>query len=496
MASGFEQLSDSATARSRRTRQLGWRILFPLWLGYFLCFIDRSNLSVAKIQMKPQLGLSEAQLGLAGGLFWLSYATLQVPSNYLVARIGGRRVLGAILLVTGASAALTATVQSFGSLLVLRLLLGFAEAGFYPGCVLYLSRWFPPAELGAVTAIFTSANQMGDFVGNVVAAMIIDGLDGALGLSGWRWVFLLQGLPALLVGLYLLRALPDRPSDAAWIGPEWRAQLEALQPPATSLPMMPALRATLARPVTYGLLLLRFADQCVAYSVAFELATLINDVAPASWPLALTGLCAGLPFLLSVFTSIRSAAWLDERATRRGRHHTHIYAAWGAVGGAAVLVLCSGLLMVRDGYAQVPGGKGASRRMLVLLGLAIPLHNVYHGPFWAVHHALQPPELHAVSIGFCNGLGATGGLFGPFLLGALHDSLGPACSASGGSSDALDEAASALNASAVDDCIDEWGWGVTVLAGCALWVEFLAFKCLVWPAWAKRHAPRGEPIEL
>ena len=124
--------------------------------------------------------------------------------------------------------------------------------------------------------------------------------------------------------------------------------------------------------------------------------------------------------------------------------------------------------------------------MLALLGLAIPLHNVYHGPFWQVHHALQPPELHAVSIGFCNGLGATGGLVGPYLLGALHDSLGPACTG-------LDGAPANGSVSAIDDCIDEWGWGVTVLAGLALWLDLLTFR-VIWPAWAKRRV-RAPPLE-
>ena len=215
-------------------QRVAWRVLPFLMLGYFIAFVDRVNAGFAALQMNTDAGLSHAQFGLGGGLFYLTYVLLEVPSNLAMERVGARRWIARILVSWGLVSAATAFVVGPYSFYAARLLLGAAEAGFFPGIILYLTYWFPRAYRGRIVAIFMVAIPVSSFIGSPISAALLH-TDGLLGLHGWQWLFLVEGAPAVVLGALALRVLPDGPQHAAWLSPEQRgwlgARLAADRPP-------------------------------------------------------------------------------------------------------------------------------------------------------------------------------------------------------------------------------------------------------------------------
>ena len=193
-----------------------WRLMPFILLLYFINYVDRVNIGFAALTMRADLGLTADQFGWAAGMLFWSYALFQVPGNIIMEKIGARRWIFTILLVWGLISASTAFVQDAPSLYAVRLLLGAAEAGFFPGILLYLTYWFPQAYLGRMVGIFMSGIPLAFIIGAPVSSMILQ-LDGAWGLQGWQWLFLIEGLPAALFAFAVPFMLPDGPHDAAWL---------------------------------------------------------------------------------------------------------------------------------------------------------------------------------------------------------------------------------------------------------------------------------------
>lgn len=211
-------------------RQVTLRIVPFLMVAYFVSFVDRVNLGFAALQMVKDLHLSATVFGFGGGIFFLSYFLFEVPSNLLLEKFGARRWIARIMITWGVLAGGMALVKGPQSLYLMRLLLGAAEAGFFPGVILYLTYWFPAEHRGRIIGLFTAAIPVSSFLGSPISAALL-GTDGWLGLRGWQWMFILEGIPAVLLGLACLAVLSDRPADATWLGDEDRrwliAQLQA-----------------------------------------------------------------------------------------------------------------------------------------------------------------------------------------------------------------------------------------------------------------------------
>jgi sugar phosphate permease len=207
-------------------RKVAWRIVPFLMICYFVSFVDRVNVGFAALQMNKELHLSPAVFGFGGGLFFLSYFICEVPSNLLLERVGARRWIARIMITWGVLAIGMAWVAGARSFYAMRLLLGAAEAGFFPGVILYLTYWFPREYHARIMAMFTVAIPVSSFLGSPISAALL-GTDGWLGLSGWRWMFIFEGIPALLLGFACLFVLSDRPASAKWLDGEERAWLEA-----------------------------------------------------------------------------------------------------------------------------------------------------------------------------------------------------------------------------------------------------------------------------
>ena len=211
---------------AKTMRQVAWRIVPFLMVCYFVSYVDRVNVGFAALQMNKDLHLSPAVFGFGGGLFFLTYFLCEVPSNLLLQKIGARRWIARIMISWGVLAAGMALVTGARSFYLMRLLLGTAEAGFFPGVILYLTYWFPPEYRARIVGMFTVAIPVSSFLGSPISAALL-GADGWLGLKGWQWMFILEGGPAILLGLACLLVLSDKPDRARWLDSERRAWLEA-----------------------------------------------------------------------------------------------------------------------------------------------------------------------------------------------------------------------------------------------------------------------------
>lgn len=195
------------------------RRLMPfLMVCYLVAYVDRANISVAALQMNADLGLSARMYGLGAGLFYVTYILFEVPSNLILAKVGARRWIARIMVTWGLVACGMAFIQSAGQLYTMRLLLGAAEAGFTPGVIYFISRWFPSSDRARAMSLFYIAAALASVVGLPLSGALLH-LDGVLGYAGWRWLYFVEGLPAVLLGLAVLKYLPDRVADAKWLSP-------------------------------------------------------------------------------------------------------------------------------------------------------------------------------------------------------------------------------------------------------------------------------------
>ena len=432
--------------------RLCWRLLPILWLGYVLNIVDRTNLGYAALQMTDDLHLSQRAFGLASGIFFCAYAALQIPSNHALPTVGATRILSACMIGWGACSAATSLVGGETSLLALRFALGLAEAGFYPGVLYYLARWFPEAVSSEALALFSTAASVGSFVSSAGSGALMTAMDGVGGVRGWRWLLLLQGLPSVLLGLLAPLALTDSPERAAWLERGECAALlaalrrgdEAAAPDAAPPPPPPlgiALRATCVRPTSWAFALQYVGVSSVTNIGRFFLPTLLKGVFPY-WTPRKIGLLFAIPAALNVALAPPLASWADRDRDRRRR------AAWGLCGGAAAMLLVAGATLVAAGSALGVGGAAATVGLVSAAVLAaqcaIPL-------FWSQHNAVTPRALVGTSIALVNSVGNLGGFVGPVILGALHDT----------------KSAASLCAPAPSGCTAQWGGGVLAL-GAAL----------------------------
>lgn len=218
--------TSTETVGRRTVKKMSWRLLPLLGLGYGIAYMDRTNISYAALQMNQDLGFNATVYGLGGGLFFLSYALLEVPSNLMLMHFGARRWLARIMLTWGVLAAGMMMVKTPVQFYVMRFLLGAAEAGFFPGVVFFLMHWFPAYERGRAISRFYVALPLSMAVMGVTAGALLN-LQGYLRLAGWQWLFLIEGLPAVVLGMAYLALLPNRPAEARWLTPAERSWIES-----------------------------------------------------------------------------------------------------------------------------------------------------------------------------------------------------------------------------------------------------------------------------
>lgn len=314
--------TDQAAVQARVVRKVAMRLIPFLGLAYFLNYVDRTNIGFAKLTMSEDLGLTETMFGLASGLFFIGYLLFEVPSNLALHRFGARRWIARILVTWGLIAAAMAFVPNATTLYIARILLGVAEAGFFPGIMLYLTFWFPRAVRVRLTGLFMIALPASSALGAPLSGAIIQYLDGLFGLAGWRVMFLIEGLPAVLLGIVAWYYLTDRPRDAGWLtAPErdWLDATMAAEQQATSAGGHVSVRRSLGDPRVWALGLVYFGVTYGLYALSFFLPTIVAGFAETfdtSFSILETGLIVAVPFAVGAVVMVFWARHSDRTGER------------------------------------------------------------------------------------------------------------------------------------------------------------------------------------
>ncbi|UQO39602.1 MFS transporter [Burkholderia cepacia] len=389
-------------------RRIGWKLMPLLLVAQVLAYLDRVNVGAAKLQMAVDLGLSDTVYGIGAGIFFVGYFLFEVPSNLMLHRVGARVWIARIMVTWGIVSAAAAWVHSPATFYLQRLILGVAEAGFFPGIVLYLTYWFPAHRRGRMTTLFMSATAVAGIVGNMLSGWIMTNLDGFAALSGWQWTFVIEGLPTVVVGLAVHYLLPSRPNDARWLSPEEAdAVLRGLDVNAgRAEETQRASRLSASEMVLlttiYFLLLVGL------YGIGFWLPTLVKDtgLTKLSW----IGVCSAIPYLIAVLAMNVGARSAD----RAGNWAAYV------VGGAGVASV---------GFILSASFSGALPAVIAGLSLAAAGTLTALPLFWHLPTMRLTGTAAAAGIATINCFGNLAGFAGPIAFGWLkdrhHDAIGP-----------------------------------------------------------------------
>jgi len=380
-----------------------WRLMPFLFLLYIIAYLDRINVSFGVLQMREQLGLSDFVYGRAAGIFFAGYFLFQLPSNLVLEKFGVRRWISALMVIWGVVSCLMVFIRGPISFYTMRFLLGAAEAGFFPGMILYMKRWFPATARARAVAWFMTANPLAGVVGSPISGSLL-GLHGA-GLVGWQWMFLIEGLPAIVLGAAVFWTLCDHPREADWLQgdeKEWLlARLASEQSSETAVSqgdfwkVLVSLRIWLLSMVYFGV-------STTMYGVTLWLPSVIRSFSGLSY--FWTGAVAILPYLVAVVAMVLVGVRSDRVGERRW--HTAIPAFTAAAGmviaayGTSTLVVVAGLAM----------GMAFAEAMC--------------GPFWAMATSRMSGLSAAAGIAVINSLANLGGYFGPYIIGWFRTSNG------------------------------------------------------------------------
>jgi len=383
--------------------RLMWRLMPFLFLLYIVAYLDRINVSFAVLQMRGQLGLSDRVYGRAAGMFFAGYFFFQLPSNLVLEKFGVRRWISGLMITWGVISCLMIFIRGPISFYGMRFLLGAAEAGFFPGMILYMKRWFPANARARAVAWFMMANPIAGLVGSPVSGALL-GISGK-GLSGWQWMFLMEGIPAILLGAAVFWALADNPSEAGWLkGQEraWLLERLALEQDAESSLRKENLWRVLISPRIWMLSMVYFGVPTTMYGVTLWLPSVIRSLSGLSY--FMTGLVSTLPFLATAIVMVLVGMHSDRTGERRW--HTAVPAFVGA------------------GVLGLAGYGGSAVLVVACIGLGMACAESMVGPFWAMATLRMTGLSAAAGIAVINSVANLGGYFGPDIIGFFRKASG------------------------------------------------------------------------
>lgn len=398
-------------SEKRTIRKVAIRLMPLLCLLYFINYLDRVNIGFAGPNgLNAELGLTATAFGLASGIFFLGYLMLEVPSNLALHRFGARRWLARIMVTWGAIATAMAFVPNATTLVVLRFLLGVAEAGFFPGIILYLTYWFPAAQRAKAVAWFMAAVPVSTAIGATVSSVLISAGDGVFGLSGWRFMFLAEGVPAVVLAAVTWVFLTDTPSDAQWLTEgerRWLAAKLEEERERTEAEHRWPLRKALTHPRILALAFVYFGISYGLYALGFFLPTIIEGFEQQYGTTLSTvqaGLVTAVPYVIAAVVMVFWAAHGDR--TRERVWHVTLPM---LIGGVSIPVA----LYLGDPFAAMV----AVTVCAVGVCAALPT-------FWALPSNFLSGAAAAGGIALINSLGNISGFAAPYLTGALGDATG------------------------------------------------------------------------
>ncbi len=385
------------------TSRVFWRLMPFLLIAYLVCYIDRVNVGFASLQMNKAVGIDPRTYGLGAGIFFIGYFLLEVPSNLALERFGARTWIARIMLTWGVVSGACALIGGPISFLLLRFLLGAAEAGFFPGVILYLTYWFPAEQRAKMVGIFMVAIPVAGLIGSPISGAVL-GLDGMLGLGGWQWVFLLEAIPAVVLGVLAYVWLTDRPEDATWLAPEEREWLIAkLRAERSRTPRVKQLSVWQVMGNKYVLIIALVYSGAAGASSALALwqPQLIKSFGLTNFE---TGLLNAVPYGIA-------AVWMilwGRNSDRTGERVWHNALPLGWMGLALLATFAaSGLWMLIPLLTLVLAGTYASK-----------------GPFWALSSEWLAAPVAAAGLAQINALGNLSGFFCNFLIGWIKNATG------------------------------------------------------------------------
>lgn len=381
--------------------KISWRLLPLIVVSYLMAYIDRTNVAFAALTMNPDLGISAYMYGFGAGIFFLGYALFEVPSNIILEKVGARRWIARIMITWGIISGLMSFATGPISFVVLRFLLGVAEAGFFPGIILYFTYWFPRQYRGRVISTLYLAVPISNVVASVASGAIL-GMDGILGFKGWQWVFMLEAIPAVLLSLIVLRYLTDRPASADWLADEEKEWLESTLA-AERNSVDGGHRMSLWQALTDKRVLVLSAiyltSVTASYGVVFFLPQIVKNLGHSNF---MTGLLTAIPYTVGVIGLILWGLSSDRRNERRW----HLIVATTVAGIGLI-----GAALLRDSYWAI-----------VAMSLAIVGIYGSRPSFWPMPSLFLTGAAAAAGIALINSIGNLGGYVGPFIVGWIKDS--------------------------------------------------------------------------
>lgn len=414
---------EQAASEARVFNKVAWRVVPLLFLGYIVAFLDRVNVGFAKLQMAADLQFSDAVYGFGAGIFFIGYFVFEVPSNLILRKVGARiwmarimitwGVISSLFVFTGQVAwgplaqALGCTDEQF-TFYLLRFLLGAAEAGFFPGVILYLTYWFPAQKRAQMVAWFMTGIAVSNIIGSPVSGAILQYMDGASGLRGWQWVFLLEGLPSVIMGVVLFLFLTDTPAKARWLSNDERELVLARigeEERARGADAKHSIAEAFSDVRVWLFGVVYFTGALCLYTTNFWMPTLIADFGVGKTDFFMVGLLSMIPWGITAVVQVLWA-WNSDRTGERR---------WHTAGGFAMCVVGMTLLAVID---DAPVLQMAALTLVTCGALCWVV------AFWSIPTAFLSGAGAAAGIAWINSIGNLGGHFGPDLIGRIRDSSG------------------------------------------------------------------------
>jgi ACS family tartrate transporter-like MFS transporter len=412
------------------SRKAAWRLIPFLTLCYVVAFLDRVNVGFAALTMNKELGLTAEMFGFGAGIFFFGYFVFEVPSNLILERVGARRWIARIMISWGVISVsfafvptISAILQGLGFLFfdnartfyLMRFIFGAAEAGFYPGVVLYLTYWFTADERACWVGVFFTGVPLSSVIGGPISGFVLDTLDGSMGLSGWQWLFMIEGVPSVLVGLWALRHLTDKPIEAAWLEPDERIALQARidhERKSREAIRHYKLGEALTNPRVFGLSVVQLGIVCGTYALVYWLPQIVKGMATdigldkvtGISINALTGYLVAVPY---AFATVAMIWWARHSDVTHER-------VWHVVCPAVV----SGLSLIGAAYLGNPVLAAVALTIGVMGALAaLPI-------FWTLPTGFLTGSAAAGGIALINSIGNLGGFVGPYAIGWIKDATG------------------------------------------------------------------------
>ncbi|WP_029591764.1 MFS transporter [Franconibacter pulveris] len=388
---------------NRVMRKITLRIVPFIMLLYFIAFLDRVNIGFAALTMNEELGFSPTVFGLGAGIFFLGYFLFEVPSNLILHKVGARIWIARVMITWGLVSGAMAFVQGTTSFYTLRFLLGVAEAGFFPGIILYLSYWFPMQKRAQVTAIFMAAAPISTALGSPISAALLE-MHGLLGFAGWQWMFVLEAVPAVVCGVMVLFWLTDRPEKARWLKEderEWLVTTLAAEQSRKQATAQHSAWQGLFDKRVLALSLVYFGTSAGLYTLGIWSPQIIKTLGLSSMTI---GLLNAVPAVVAVAAMVLWARHSDKRNERP----------WHVI--AACLLAAVGLLFAG----------GAATVVTVILALTLVNCGISASkpPLWSMPTLFLSGSAAAAGIATINSLGNLGGFVGPFMIGLIKEQTG------------------------------------------------------------------------